>query len=205
VLGKLETVKASFSKVSMADLIVLGGCAAVEQAAKNKGTNLVIPCSTGRGDATQEMTDVNSFKCLEPIADGFRNFNFPSANQLVDRACLLGLSASEMTVLVGGLRVLGVTDATGLGVLTASKETLSNDFFVNLLDMKCQWKKASWGVYQGTDRATGSSCWTASEVDMLFGSNAELRAIAEYYAQSNTDFLNDFAAAWAKVMNADRM
>jgi len=203
VLATLEKVQASFSMVSMADLIVLGGCTAVEQAAKAGGFNVSVPFASGRGDASQEATDVDSFKCLEPVADAFRNFNHPSAYQLLDRACLLGLTSSEMTVLIGGLRVLGITN-DDLGILTNQKGTLSNDFLVNLLDMSFVWEKRGWGEYDGKDRASGNTVWQASEADLVFGSNAELRAIAEYYAQSNEDFVGDFISAWAKVMDADR-
>jgi catalase-peroxidase len=207
VIGALEKVQKEFPKASIADLIVLGGCAAIEKAALSRGIeDLVIPVSTGRGDASQEMTDEESFKNLEPIADAFRNYNHPSPHQLVDRACLLGLTSAEMTVLIGGLRVLGVTDESGsLGVLTNQKETLSNDFFVNLLDMAFQWKRIGWGAYEGSDRVSSNGVWKASECDLIFGSNAELRAIAEYYAQSNEDFVQDFTKAWAKVMDADRV
>jgi len=199
VLAKLTEISASTGN-SIADLIVLAGSAALGQP---------FEMQFGRGDATQEMTDVGSFNYLKTVADGFLNYNHPSPHQLVDRACLLGLTTSEMTVLYGGLRALGVTcnDEAGrpLGVLTKQPGTLSNDFFVNLLSMNTEWKKTGWGVYEGKDRKSGSFVWCASECDLVFGSNAELRAIAEYYAQSNSDFVKDFTKAWAKVMNADRV
>eukprot|EP00928_Gymnodinium_smaydae_P061172 TRINITY_DN45326_c0_g1_i1.p1 TRINITY_DN45326_c0_g1~~TRINITY_DN45326_c0_g1_i1.p1 ORF type:complete len:706 (-),score=174.01 TRINITY_DN45326_c0_g1_i1:134-2251(-) len=207
VLSALTKVQEKFTKTSLADLIVLGGCAAIEKAARARDLkDVVVPFTSGRGDATQDATDEHSFKHLEPVADAFRNYNHPSPNQMVDRATLLGLTSSEMTALIGGLRVLGVTDESGkLGVLTDKKETLSNDFFVNLLSMDYEWKRSGWGVYDAAHREEGTSKWQASECDLVFGSNAELRAIAEYYAQSNDDFVKDFIAAWAKVMDADRV
>lgn len=204
VLRALASVQASFNCVSVADLIVLGGCAAIEQAAKARNIDVAVPFTSGRGDATQEMTDVASFRCMEPTADAFRNFNHPSANHLIEQAYLLGLTPSEMAVLIGGLRALGITN-DDIGVLTNQPGTLSNDFFVNLLDMGYVWKKSGWGVYDGKDRISGNVAWRASEADLTFGSNAELRAIAEYYAQSNQDFVQDFVSAWAKVMDADRL
>jgi len=199
VLAEYQKISAS-TGTSMADLIVLGGSVAIGQP---------FEVQLGRGDATQEMTDVDSFNYLKPVADGFLNYNHPSPHQLVDRACLLGLTSSEMTALYGGLRSLGVTcnDEAGrpLGVLTKSPGKLSNEFFINLLDMSTEWKKSGWGVYEGKDRKSGSLVWCASECDLVFGSNAELRAVAEYYACSNDDFVIDFNKAWAKVMNADRV
>jgi catalase-peroxidase len=201
-------------KVSIADLIVLGGCAAIEAAAKEAGNEVTVPFSPGRNDATQEQTDVESFAVLEPVADGFRNYlRAGTLSQpeelLIDRANLLKLTAPEMTVLVGGMRVLGTNHGqTKLGVLTEKPGTLTNDFFVNLLDMKYMWKKSSDGehLYEGLDRETGDVKWTGTEVDLVFGSNSQLRAIAEVYASedSKEKFVNDFVAAWDKVMNLDR-
>ncbi|MCL4206211.1 MAG: catalase/peroxidase HPI [Pirellulaceae bacterium] len=201
-------------KVSIADLIVLGGCAAVEQAAKKAGHDVQVPFSPGRTDASQEMTDVDSFAVLEPTADGFRNYlrkghDRPAEQLLVDRANLLTLTAPEMTVLVGGLRVLNANfGQSELGVFTERPETLTNDFFVNLLEMRTEWQKSSDSdqVFQGRDRKTGELKWTGSRVDVVFGSNAQLRAIAEVYAcdDSQAKFVNDFVAAWNKVMNLDR-
>ncbi|WP_158885880.1 catalase/peroxidase HPI [Amycolatopsis anabasis] len=224
VLRTLEGIQESFNnaqtggkKVSIADLIVLGGCAAVEQAAKNAGIDVQVPFTPGRGDASQEQTDVESFAPLEPVADGFRNYRgkghrLPSEYLLVDRANLLNLSAPEMTVLVGGLRVLGANyRQTPLGVFTSSPGSLTNDFFVNLLDMGTEWKATSENgataeTFEGRDRATGEVKWTGSRVDLLFGSNSELRAIAEVYASddSREKFVRDFVSAWNKVMNLDR-
>tara|TARA_B110000091_G_scaffold211829_1_gene257210 strand:+ start:561 stop:2825 length:2265 start_codon:yes stop_codon:yes gene_type:complete len=200
--------------VSLADLIVLGGAAAIEKAARDGGYDIQVPFTAGRGDATQDQTDVNSFSLLEPSADGFRNYfdvkeSYKSPTQmLVDKADQLDLSVPQMTVLVGGLRALN-TNYSGIshGVLTSNPGTLSNDFFVNLLDMSTVWKKsAEDGVYEGIDRSTGEMKWTATSVDLIFGSNSELRAVAEVYAfdTSKEKFLNDFVAAWVKVMNADR-
>ncbi len=221
VLKTLEEIQKSFNssqstgkKVSLADLIVLGGCAAVEQAAKNAGVEVKVPFSPGRMDASQEQTDVNSFAVLEPKADGFRNYQksgnrkSPEA-QLVDRAQLLTLTAPEMTVLVGGLRVLNAnTGQSKLGVFTKRPETLSNDFFVNLLDMNTEWKPMTEckHVFEGRDRRTGEVKWTGSAVDLVFGSNSQLRALSEVYAcdDSRETFVCDFVAAWAKVMNLDR-
>ncbi|ACU38048.1 catalase/peroxidase HPI [Actinosynnema mirum] len=219
VLQKLEEVKESFDsaqtggkKVSLADLVVLGGSAAVEQAAKDAGLDLHVPVTVGRADASQEQTDVESFSAMEPTADGFRNYlrpghKLPAEYLLLDRANLLDLSAPELTVLVGGLRVLGANQGQSeLGVLTAAPQTLTNDFFVNLLDMAVEWKPAGDGTYAAHDRATGEVKWTGSRVDLLFGSNSELRAVAEVYASDDAKekFARDFAAAWAKVMDLDR-
>lgn len=221
VLNVLEGIQKEFNnaqsggkKVSLADLIVLAGCAGVEKAAKNAGHNITVPFTPGRGDASQEQTDVESFAVLEPVADGFRNYlnkhSVASSEELlVDKAQLLTLTAPEMTVLVAGMRVLNTNfDNSKHGVFTDKPETLSNDFFVNLLDMSTSWKAAD-PVQQGfigTDRATGKMKWTATRADLIFGSNSELRAIAEVYAceDSKEKFVNDFVAAWNKVMNLDR-
>jgi catalase-peroxidase len=201
-------------QVSLADLIVLGGCAAVEEAAKKAGHNVKIPFTPGRTDASQKQTDVHSFAVMEPIADGFRNYlrsaQILSAEELlVDRAQLLTLTAPEMTALVGGLRALNANvGQTKHGVFTNRPETLTNDFFVNLLDMNTKWEPSSTseGVYEGRDRATGKIKWTATRVDLVFGSNSQLRALAEVYAcdDAKEAFVKDFAAAWNKVMNLDR-
>ncbi|MFC0430059.1 catalase/peroxidase HPI [Kutzneria buriramensis] len=214
VLRTLEGVQASFGKkVSLADLIVIGGAAAVEQAAKAAGHDVTVPFTPGRTDASQEQTDADSFAALEPTADGFRNYRgkgnrLPSEYLLVDRANLLTLSAPEMTVLIGGLRVLGANyQQSPLGVFTSNVGTLSNDFFVNLLDMGVQWRKGSdEETYEGIDTATGDIKWTGSRVDLLFGSNSELRAVAEVYASDDAKakFVADFVKAWAKVMDLDR-
>ncbi|MEQ1709204.1 MAG: catalase/peroxidase HPI [Terricaulis sp.] len=216
VLQKLEAIQKDFNgggkKVSLADLIVLGGCAAVEEAAKKAGQSVRVPFSPGRTDASQEQTDVDSFAVLEPIADGFRNYlkkdvQGAAAELLVDRANLLTLTAPEMTVLLGGLRVLDVNvGKTAHGVFTKRPETLSNDFFVNLLDMGTAWKKSGEGILEGRDRATGALKWTGSVVDLVFGSNSQLRALAEVYAcgDGQAAFVRDFVAAWDKVMNLDR-
>jgi catalase-peroxidase len=200
-------------KVSLADLIVLGGCAAVEQAARNAGHDVQVPFAPGRTDASQEQTDVESFAYLEPVADGFRNylkteFSVPAEELLVDKAQLLTLTAPEMTVLVGGLRVLGANHGKSQhGVFTKQSETLTNDFFVNLLDMSTEWKATSdENVFEGHDRKSGKLKWTGTRVDLVFGSNSQLRALAEVYAcdDSQKKFVRDFVAAWVKVMNADR-
>ena len=221
VIEKLEKVQQEFNasqsggkQVSLADLIVLGGAAAVEQAAKQAGHPLSVPFAPGRTDASDEMTDVESFEVLEPTADGFRNYyhhdNHGRASEmLVDKAQLLTLTAPEMTVLVGGLRVLGAnTDGAELGVFTDRKETLTNDFFVNLLAMDVEWEKSAKcdHFFEGRDRDTGKIKWTASEVDLVFGSNSQLRAIAEVYASQDAKqaFVEDFVAAWVKVMQLDR-
>ncbi len=221
ILPKLQAVQQAFNsaqkgdkKVSMADVIVLGGCAAVEAAAKKAGNTINVPFTPGRMDATQENTDVASFAVLEPTSDGFRNFIKPSvpvsaAELLVDQAQLLTLTAPEMTVLVGGMRALNANvGQSAHGVFTKRPETLSNDFFVNLLDMNTQWQKSSAdaNVLEGRDRKTGSIKWTGTVADLVFGSNSQLRAIAEVYATDDAQqkFVHDFVAAWNKVMNLDR-
>ncbi len=205
-------------KVSLADLIVLAGCAGVELAAKKAGHDVNVPFAPGRNDATQEQTDVESFGYLEPIADGFRNYlggemrgkpPVPAEHLLLDKAQLLTLTAPEMTVLVGGLRVLNVNVGQSRhGVLTRRPQTLTNDFFVNLLDMGTEWKAVSDAkdIFEGTDRKTGQVKWTGTRVDLVFGSSSQLRALAEVYASSdaNAKFVQDFVAAWNKVMNLDR-
>jgi len=220
VLPKLEKIQKDFNaaqsdgkKVSLADIIVLGGCAAVEKAAKDAGYNVKVPFDPGRTDASQEMTDAKSFAVLEPKADGFRNYlsgsQYRSAEEmLVDKAQLLELSAPEMTVLVGGMRVLNANygDAQH-GVFTKQPGTLTNDFFVNLLDMSTEWRKSkNEGVFEGRDRKTGQAKWTGTRVDLVFGSHSQLRAITEVYAQvdAKDKFVKDFVAAWSKVMNLDR-
>ena len=220
-LSKLEAIRKDFNsaqsggkKVSLADLIVLGGCAAVEAAAKKAGQDVTVPFSPGRTDASQEQTDVVSFAVLEPTADGFRNYvrkgqEGSAAELLVDKAQLLTLTAPEMTVLIGGLRALNANfDHSAHGVFTQRPETLTNDFFVNLLDMGTQWQKSATaeGVLEGHDRATGELKWTGTVVDLVFGSNSQLRALAEVYACSDSQqaFVRDFVAAWNKVMNLDR-
>jgi catalase-peroxidase len=221
VLKTLEGIKADFNrkakggkKVSLADLIVLAGCAGIEQAASKAGVKAKVPFQPGRMDARQDQTDVESFAVLEPIADGFRNylkgeFAVSAEQLLVDRAQLLTLTAPEMTVLVGGMRMLG-TNVGGAkhGVFTSKPETLSNDFFVNLLDMRTEWKPLSDAndVFEGRDRRTGKVKWTGTRVDLVFGSNSQLRALAEVYASADAKekFVKDFVAAWTKVMNLDR-
>ncbi|MBE9610507.1 catalase/peroxidase HPI [Chitinilyticum piscinae] len=221
VLGVLEGIQSAFNgaqgggkKVSLADLIVLAGCAAVEFAAKKAGHDLIVPFAPGRTDATQEQTDAASFAPLEPQADGFRNFQkqayrVPAEELLIDKAQLLNLSAPELTVLVGGLRVLGV-NAGGLphGVFTDRPQELSNDFFVNLLDMGIVWQAVddSAAIFEGRDRKTGGVKWTGTRVDLVFGSNSQLRALAEVYAQAGAEskFVRDFVSTWSKVMNLDR-
>jgi catalase-peroxidase len=220
VLQSLAEVQKSFNsaggkkKVSLADLIVLGGCAAVEAAAKKAGHDVQVPFTPGRTDASQEMTDVESFAVLEPKADGFRNYyrkglDRPSEALLIDKAHLLTLTAPEMTVLIGGLRVLNANHGgSDMGVFTKRAGNLTNDFFVNLLDMNTEWKKSSQGehLYEGRDRKTGQVKWTGTGVDLVFGSNSQLRAIAEVYgcADAQQQFVKDFAAAWGKVMDLDR-
>ena len=221
VLGTLEGIQREFDgaqkggkKVSLADLIVLGGCAAVEKAAKQTGVDVKVAFKPGRTDATPEQTDAASFAVLEPTADGFRNYlqkeqRHPAEHLLVEKAFMLKLSAPEMTVLVGGMRVLNANvGQSPLGVFTKRPETLTNDFFVNLLDMGTTWQRSSTseGVFEGRDRATGAPRWTATTVDLVFGSNSQLRAIAEVYAcnDSQQAFVRDFVAAWDKVMNLDR-
>jgi catalase-peroxidase len=211
---EFNSAQTTGKKVSLADLIVLGGCAAVEQAAHKAGFAIQVPFTPGRMDASQEQTDAESYAVLEPTADGFRNYlkttyTVPAEELLVDKAQLLTLTAPEMTVLVGGLRVLGANYAsTRHGVFTDRPETLTNDFFVNLLDMGTAWKATSEArdVFEGTDRATGDVKWSATRVDLIFGSNSQLRAIAEVYAQDDAKekFVHDFVAAWDKVMNLDR-
>ncbi|MCU0749853.1 MAG: catalase/peroxidase HPI [Akkermansiaceae bacterium] len=220
-IDSLETIQKEFNAaapggrmVSLADLIVLGGCAGIEQAAKNAGHSVSVPFTPGRTDASQEQTDVASFAMLEPQADGFRNYlkalyTISAEELLVDKAQLMTLTAPEMTVLVGGMRVLNTNfDRSATGVLTARPESLTTDFFVNLLDMRTTWKSISPhdDLFEGSDRITGEVKWTGSRVDLIFGSNSELRAIAEVYACSDSDekFLKDFVAAWTKVMNLDR-
>ena len=219
ILQRLEAVRKEFNassgrkKVSLADLIVLGGCAGIEQAAKLAGHDVKVPFSPGRTDASQEQTDVESFAVLEPIADGFRNYaraglSTPAEQFLLDRAQLMTLTAPEMTVLVGGLRALGANFGQSRhGVLTSAPGTLTNDFFVNLLDMNVEWRPSSTeGVFEGRDRASGQLRWTGTRVDLVFGSNSELRALAEVYAcdDAKEKFVRDFVAAWHKVMNLDR-
>jgi catalase-peroxidase len=221
VLQTLEQIQQDFNhsqsggtRVSLADLIVLGGCAAVEQAAKSAGHDIRVPFAPGRTDASQQQTDVESFAVLEPDADGFRNYlragqKLPAETLLVDRAFMLNLTAPEMTVLIGGMRALNANvGQTRHGVFTDRPETLTNDFFVNLLDMGTEWKASASAenVYEGRGRATGDVKWTATAVDLVFGSNSQLRAIAEVYAckDSKEKFVRDFVAAWDKVMNLDR-
>ena len=221
VLDALEGIQKEFNDaqsdgkmVSMADLIVLGGCAGLEKAAKNAGHNVTVPFTPGRADASQEQTDVDSFGALEPVADGFRNYFKPkhmasAEEMLIDRAQLLTLTGPEMTVLVGGLRVLNTNfDQSKHGVFTDRPEALTNDFFLNLLDLGTTWKATSESedVFEGRNRATGESKWTGTRVDLIFGSNSELRALAEVYAcdDSQERFMKDFVAAWNKVMNLDR-
>jgi catalase-peroxidase len=219
VLQKLEAIQKEFNasqsggkKVSLADLIVLGGSAAIEKAAKDAGHDVKAPFTPGRTDASQEQTDVESFAPLELTADGFRNYlrgkqRVSPEEQLVDRAQLLTLTAPEMTVLVGGLRVLNAGQPAH-GVFTNRPETLTNDFFVNLLDMSTQWQPSAGteGVFEGRDRKTNEVKWTGTRVDLIFGSHSQLRALAEVYAcaDSKEKFVKDFVAAWTKVMNADR-
>jgi catalase-peroxidase len=219
VLDALEAIQKEFNagsgakKVSLADLIVLGGCAAVEEAAKKAGHEVKVPFSPGRTDASQEQTDIHSFAVLEPIADGFRNYLRPgheafAAELLVDKANLLTLTAPEMTVLIGGLRVLGANfEQSSNGVFTKQPGALTNDYFVNLLDMSTKWQRtATEGVLEGLDRATGDPKWTGNIVDLVFGSNSQLRALVEVYACNDSQpiFVREFVAAWNKVMNLDR-
>jgi catalase-peroxidase len=220
VLVALEAIQKDFNasasggkKVSLADLIVLAGCAAVEAAAKKSGVDVVVPFAPGRTDATQEQTEVDSFNALEPVADGFRNYVYKgyedvSAAMMIDKAQLLELTSPELTVLIGGLRALNANVGQAQhGVLTTRPGTLSNDFFVNLLDMGTKWQKSTTdGVLEGHDRKTGDLKWTATQVDLVFGSNSQLRSLAEVYATDDAQakFVNDFVAAWDKVMNLDR-
>jgi catalase-peroxidase len=221
VLETLEGIQQSFNaaasggkKVSIADLIVLGGSAAIETAAKAAGHEVVVPFTPGRTDATQEQTDVESFSVLEPAADGFRNYDrsdasIPAESLLIDKANLLTLTGPELTVLIGGLRVLDINHAHSQhGVFTKRPGALTNDFFVNLLDMNVAWKATSGdqAVFEGRDRKTGDVKWTATRADLVFGSNSQLRALAEAYGESDAGekFVNDFVAAWVKVVEADR-
>jgi catalase-peroxidase len=221
VLRTLEGIQSSFNaaaaggkQVSLADLIVLAGGAAVEKAARDAGFDVSVPFTPGRADASQEQTDVESFAALEPKADGFRNYlgkgnRLPAEYLLIDKANLLTLSAPELTVLVGGLRVLGANfDGSRLGVFTTAPGSLTNDFFVNLLDMGTTWHSTAQdaNTFEGRDSATGEVKWTGSRVDLVFGSNSELRALAEVYASDDAKqkFVTDFVAAWVKVMNLDR-
>jgi catalase-peroxidase len=218
VLEKIQkdfnTIKPSGKKVSLADLIVLGGCAAIEKAAKNAGYDVTVPFTPGRMDASQEQTDVESFSVLEPIADGFRNYQktkyaVSAEELLVDRAQQLKLTAPEMTVLIGGMRVLNANFLKSQhGVFTKQKDKLTNDFFVNLLDMSTVWEATSEDddIFEGRDRATGELKWTGTRVDLIFGSNSQLRAVAEVYAceDAKKKFVHDFIAAWHKVMSLDR-
>jgi catalase-peroxidase len=221
VLGVFKGIQEEFNKtlssgkkVSLADLIVLGGCAAVEQGARNNGHDLKVPFTPGRTDASEKQTDVASFSVLEPVADGFRNYlkkgQKASAEELlVDRAQLMTLTAPEMTVLLGGMRVLNANfDRSNNGVFTKEPGKLTNDFFVNLLDMGITWKAVSDDdqVFEGRSRTTGEVKWMATRADLIFGSNSELRAIAEVYAceDSKEQFVKDFVSAWDKVMNLDR-
>jgi catalase-peroxidase len=221
VLPRLEAVQNDFNrsltggkKVSLADVIVLGGNAAIEQAAKSAGYDVKVPFKPGRTDASQAQTDVASFAAMEPTADGFRNYYGSGLRQspaamLVDKANLLTLSVPEMTVLVGGMRALNANVGQAAhGVFTTRPGTLSNDYFVNLLDMATQWSKSATtaGIYEGRDRKSGTLKWTATPVDLVFGSNAELRAVAEVYAAADGKqrFVQDFVQAWDKVMNLDR-
>jgi catalase-peroxidase len=221
VIAVLEGIQKEFNsnstdgkQVSVADLIVLGGNAGIEQAAKNAGTDITVPFTPGRTDAAQEHTDVDSFAVLEPNADGFRNYqkkkySVSSEEMLVDKAQLLTLSAPEMTVLVGGLRAININhNGTQHGVFTNRPGTLTTDFFVNLLDMRTTWKSANddQDVFEGRDRVTGNLKWTATRADLIFGSNTELRALAEVYGCSDAHdkFVHDFVAAWTKVTNLDR-
>jgi catalase-peroxidase len=220
VLRRLEAIQKEFNsaqsgnkKVSLADLIVLGGCAAVEAAATKAGHDVKVPFAPGRTDASQEQTDAESFAVLEPIADGFRNYlraglKTPAEELLLDRARLMTLTAPEMTALVGGMRALNANFRQSKhGVLTNAPGTLTNDFFVNLLDMSTEWRPSSTeGVYEGRDRASGQVRWTGTRVDLVFGSNAELRALAEVYAcdDNKAKLVTDFVAAWNKVMSLDR-
>jgi catalase-peroxidase len=219
VLKTLEGIQGEFNKqsgkkVSLADLIVLAGNAGVEQAAKNAGHNVTVPFLPGRTDASQEQTDADSFAVLEPLADGFRNYlkgkySVPAESLLIDKAQLLTLTAPELTVLIGGLRALGANfEESEHGVFTKQPGSLTNDFFVNLLDMGTEWKAVSESqdVFEGRDRKTGELKWTGTRVDLIFGSNAQLRALSEVYGSSDAKekFVHDFVAAWNKVMNLDR-
>ena len=213
-IQKEFNTKSKGKQVSIADLIVLGGSAAVEKAAKNAGVTITVPFAAGRTDASQEQTDVESVAFLEPMGDGFRNYvkgkyNMSTEEILIDKAQLLNLTAPELTVLIGGMRMLETNyDGSKHGVFTTKKETLSNDFFVNLLDMSTVWTATddTKEVFEGRDRTTGNVKWTATRADLIFGSNSELRALAEVYASSDAKekFVTDFVNTWVKVMNADR-
>ena len=214
IRDKFNSEQSSGKSISFADIIVLGGCAAIEKAAKNAGNNINVPFRPGRTDAKQDQTDISSFSVLEPNADGFRNysknnFSISTEEMLIDKAQLMTLSAPEMTVLIGGLRVLDInTDNSKHGVFTNKKDALTNDFFVNLLDLNISWSSKSNNdqIFEGRDRGTNETIWTGTRVDLIFGSNSELRSLAEVYAcsDSNELFINDFIAAWDKVMNLDR-
>ena len=221
MLHKLENIRDLFNgeqsdgkQVSLADMIVLGGCAGIEEAARRAGNDVIVPFTPGRTDASQEQTDVESFAVLEPHADGFRNYtkkkySVSAEEMLIDRSQLLTLTATEMTVLLGGLRVLNInSQQSPHGVFTKQPETLTNDFFVNLLDMGTEWKPVSkeHETFEGRDRKTGELRWTATRVDLVFGSNSRLRAFAEVYGSDDAKekFLHDFVAAWNKVMSLDR-
>jgi catalase-peroxidase len=217
VLAKLEAIQKEFNasggkKVSLADLIVLGGAAAIEKAAKDAAIDVKVPFTPGRMDASQDQTDAASFKPLEPVSDGFRNYDngkslMTPEEALVDKAQLLRLTAPEMTALVGGLRVLGANAGSSKqGVFTKQPEKLTNDYFVNLLDMSTEWQPAGQNAYEGRDRKTKAVKWTGTRVDLIFGSHSQLRAFAEVYAcaDSKEKFAKDFVAAWTKVMNLDR-
>lgn len=213
VLAELEKVQASLEKnVSLADLIVLGGSAAIEKAAAAAGFNVTVPFLAGRGDASNDQTDADSFAVLEPVHDGFRNYvqadyTVPVEKLMIDRAQLMGLTAPEMTVLIGGMRVLGANyGGDKAGVFTDNEGALSNDFFVNLTDMNYKWQPTGKNIYSIIERGTDKTRWTASRVDLVFGSNSVLRSYAEFYAQDDNreKFVNDFVKAWCKVMNADR-
>jgi catalase-peroxidase len=221
VLKALETIQSEFNasqsggkKISLADLIVLAGGAGVEQAARNAGVSVTVPFAPGRTDASQQQTDVRSFAVLEPAADGFRSYRNGNAEanaevELLDKAQLLTLTAPELTVLIGGMRVLNTNyGQTKYGVFTKKPEALTNDFFINLLDMRTAWKATSDAndAFEGRDRKTGEVRWTATRADLIFGSNAQLRALSEVYGSSDAHkkFVQDFVAAWTKVMNLDR-
>jgi catalase-peroxidase len=211
---EFNSTQSSGKKVSLADLIVLAGCAGVEKAAKDAGSALTVPFTPGRMDASQEQTDVDSFLFLEPAADGFRNYSktrytISTEELLIDKAQLLTLTAPEMTVLVGGMRVLNANfDNSEYGVFTKRPEVLTNDFFLNLLDMSTAWMPTSEtrDTFEGRDRKTGTLKWTGTRLDLIFGSNSELRALAEVYGSTDAQekFVKDFVAAWNKVMNLDR-
>jgi len=211
VLSKLEAIRKESGKPSLADLIVIGGAAAVEKAAKDAGVSVTVPVTTGRGDASAEQTDAESFVPLEPLSDGFRNYRgskpqlMAPEEALVDRAQLLTLTGPQMTVLLGGLRVLSASD-NKQGVFTDRVGVLTNDFFVNLLDMRTEWNATDENSYEGRDRKTKEVKWNATRVDLIFGSHSQLRALAEVYAcaDSQEKFVKDFVAAWTKVMNLDR-